>query len=248
MELINLINVSKILGGRKVLENISVTLARGEIRVIMGPSGCGKTTLLRCLAKLEQPDAGRILFHDADIFSRHTRSLEFRKKVGFVFQDYALYRHLNVTDNVTLALRKVFGLSARAARDKAMDELAKLGMEDHCMKYPCQLSGGQQQRVALSRALATDPEVIVFDEPTSALDPLMTREVGSLIRQLQSRGVSVLCVTHDVRLAAQLGDRVTYMSHGRICAEGNFAELSSSGAGEEVRLFFGGKVTCQPDG
>ncbi|WP_034918119.1 amino acid ABC transporter ATP-binding protein [Erwinia sp. 9145] len=241
MALVELNNVSKTLGNKKILDSISLTIEAGEVKIIMGPSGCGKTTLLRCLAKLDKPDSGDILFHQKNIHDKNFNTLEFRKKVGFVFQNYALYRHLNVTDNITLALRKVFNMSPARARDKALDELEKLGMAPHSKKYPSQLSGGQQQRVALSRALATDPEVIVFDEPTSALDPLMTCEVGSLIGSLHGRKVTILCVTHDVRLAEQLSDRVTFLNHGRIAAEGSFKQLSSSGSDADIRRFFGGE-------
>ncbi|AXI84343.1 amino acid ABC transporter ATP-binding protein [Xylella taiwanensis] len=239
MTLIKLSNISKSLGHRKVLDNISITINPGEAKVIMGPSGCGKTTLLRCLAKLEVPDSGEIFFHGQNIYDDVFNVLGFRKKVGFVFQNYALYRHLNVIDNITLALRQVFGMSAKEARNKAFCELEKLDMTAHSTKYPSQLSGGQQQRVALIRVLVTDPEVVIFDEPTSALDPLMTREVGSLIRQIQSRHVTILCVTHDVRLAQMLCDRVIYLSRGRVCAEGSPDELSTYGASDEIRSFFG---------
>ncbi|MEI7187868.1 amino acid ABC transporter ATP-binding protein [Dickeya dianthicola] len=239
MTLIELSEVSKEFGNRKVLDNISLKIEYGEIKIVMGPSGCGKTTLLRCLAQLEKPDTGNIYFHGKDVNDKKFNILEFRKKVGFVFQNYALYRHLNVMDNITLALRKVFNIAHNDARDKALYELEKLDMAEHSMKYPSQLSGGQQQRVALIRALVTDPEIIVFDEPTSALDPLMTREVGSLIKQLNRRKVTILCVTHDVRLAKQLCDRVTFLNHGRIRAEGSFDALSSLDADPDIHCFFG---------
>ncbi|XTZ37354.1 amino acid ABC transporter ATP-binding protein [Salmonella enterica] len=238
MALIELSEVSKEYGGKKILDAISLTIERGEIKIVMGPSGCGKTTLLRCLAKLEQPDSGTIFFHGKNLADKNYNILEFRKKVSFVFQNYALYRHLNVMDNITLALRKVFNMSPQTAKNKALYELEKLDMVAHSAKYPSQLSGGQQQRVALVRAMATDPEIIVFDEPTSALDPLMTREVGALIEQLHMRGVTILCVTHDVRLARQLSDHVTFLNHGRIRAEGTFDALSSLDADPDIHCFF----------
>ncbi|MCL6406498.1 amino acid ABC transporter ATP-binding protein [Dickeya dadantii] len=239
MALIELSEVSKTFSNKKVLDSISLKIEHGEIKVVMGPSGCGKTTLLRCLAQLEKPDSGNIFFHGIDVNNKKFNILEFRKKVGFVFQNYALYRHLNVMDNITLALRKVFNIPHNEARRKALSELEKLDMAEHSMKYPSQLSGGQQQRVALIRALVTDPEIIVFDEPTSALDPLMTREVGLLIKQLNGRKVTILCVTHDIRLAKQLCDRVTFLNNGRIRAEGSFSVLSSLEADPDIHGFFG---------
>ncbi|NPE59030.1 amino acid ABC transporter ATP-binding protein [Dickeya dadantii] len=239
MALIELSEVSKTFSNKKVLDSISLKIEYGEIKVVMGPSGCGKTTLLRCLAQLEKPDSGNIFFHGIDVNNKKFNILEFRKKVGFVFQNYALYRHLNVMDNITLALRKVFNIPHNEARRKALSELEKLDMAEHSMKYPSQLSGGQQQRVALIRALVTDPEIIVFDEPTSALDPLMTREVGLLIKQLNGRKVTILCVTHDIRLAKQLCDRVTFLNNGRIRAEGSFSVLSSLEADPDIHGFFG---------
>ncbi|NPE56617.1 amino acid ABC transporter ATP-binding protein [Dickeya dadantii] len=239
MALIELSEVSKTFSNKKVLDSISLKIEYGEIKVVMGPSGCGKTTLLRCLAQLEKPDSGNIFFHGIDVNNKKFNILEFRKKVGFVFQNYALYRHLNVMDNITLALRKVFNIPHNEARCKALSELEKLDMAEHSMKYPSQLSGGQQQRVALIRALVTDPEIIVFDEPTSALDPLMTREVGLLIKQLNGRKVTILCVTHDIRLAKQLCDRVTFLNNGRIRAEGSFSVLSSLEADPDIHGFFG---------
>ncbi|MEI7375261.1 amino acid ABC transporter ATP-binding protein [Dickeya chrysanthemi] len=239
MALIELSEVSKTFSNKKVLDSISLKIEYGEIKVVMGPSGCGKTTLLRCLAQLEKPDSGNIFFHGIDVNNKKFNILEFRKKVGFVFQNYALYRHLNVMDNITLALRKVFNIPHNEARRKALSELEKLDMAEHSMKYPSQLSGGQQQRVALIRALVTDPEIIVFDEPTSALDPLMTREVGLLIKQLNGRKVTILCVTHDIRLAKQLCDRVTFLNDGRLRAEGSFSVLSSLEADPDIYGFFG---------
>lgn len=166
------------------------------------------------------------------------RGLEFRKKVGCVFQNYALYRHLNVMDNITLALCKVFGMPGQLAREKALHELQKLDMASHSAKYPSQLSGGQQQRVALARTMVTDPELIIFDEPTSALDPLMTREVGMLIKQLHDNGVTILCVTHDIRLARLLSDNVTFLNHGKIRAEGAFTDLALRETDPDIHCFF----------
>lgn len=164
--------------------------------------------------------------------------LSSEKKLGCVFQNYALYRHLNVMDNITLALCKVFGMPGQLAREKALHELQKLDMASHSAKYPSQLSGGQQQRVALARTMVTDPELIIFDEPTSALDPLMTREVGMLIKQLHDNGVTILCVTHDIRLARLLSDNVTFLNHGKIRAEGAFTDLALRETDPDIHCFF----------
>ncbi|ECG8590111.1 amino acid ABC transporter ATP-binding protein [Salmonella enterica subsp. salamae] len=238
MALIELKGISKRYMGKTVLDTVSLGVEHGEIKVVMGPSGCGKTTLLRCLVRLEKPDAGGVFFHGKDVYAKGFNVLAFRKKVGCVFQHYALYRHLNVMDNITLALCKVFNMSRQEARKKALYELQKLDMISHCEKYPSQLSGGQQQRVALVRTMATDPELIIFDEPTSALDPLMTRDVGMLIRQLHDRGVTILCVTHDIRLARQLSNNVIFLNQGTVRAEGTFADLSSQQVDPDIYRFF----------
>lgn len=141
-------------------------------------------------------------------------------------------------DNITLALCKVFGMPGQLAREKALHELQKLDMVSHSAKYPSQLSGGQQQRVALARTMVTDPELIIFDEPTSALDPLMTREVGMLIKQLHDNGVTILCVTHDIRLARLLSNNVTFLNHGKIRAEGAFTDLALRETDPDIHCFF----------
>ncbi|EDT7399231.1 amino acid ABC transporter ATP-binding protein [Salmonella enterica subsp. enterica] len=228
MALLELKEISKEYSGKKVLDTVSLKIQSGDMKVVMGPSGCGKTTLLRCLLRLEEPD----------IYDKEFTILEFRKKVGCVFQNYALYRHLNVMDNITLALCKVFGMPGQLAREKALHELQKLDMASHSAKYPSQLSGGQQQRVALGRTMVTDPELIIFDEPTSALDPLMTREVGMLIKQLHDNGVTILCVTHDIRLARLLSDNVTFLNHGKIRAEGAFTDLALRETDPDIHCFF----------
>ncbi|MDP4837081.1 MAG: amino acid ABC transporter ATP-binding protein [Burkholderiales bacterium] len=228
--------------GLRALDGVDFDLSEGEIKVIMGPSGCGKSTLLRCLNRLVEPTSGSIHFLGEDIMSPGIDVRRLRQKIGFVFQQFALYRHLSVLDNVTLALRKLQGLSRIEANEQAMVKLESLGMADHSHKYPAQISGGQKQRVAIARALAMNPAVMVFDEPTSALDPIMSREVGELIQGLNSEHVTILCVTHDLELGQYLSDNVTFLDQGRVVSEASFEYLSSGYPDARVRDFFGRKV------
>ncbi len=228
--------------GLRALDGIDFDLSEGEIKVIMGPSGCGKSTLLRCLNRLVEPTSGSIHFLGEDITSPDVDVRRLRQKIGFVFQQFALYRHLSVLDNVTLALRKLQGLSRAEANEQAMTKLASLAMADHSHKYPAQISGGQKQRVAIARALAMNPAVMVFDEPTSALDPIMSREVGELIQALNAESVTILCVTHDLELGQHLSDSVTFLDQGRVVTEASFEYLSSEHPDARVRDFFGRKA------
>jgi len=203
-------------GEHTVLNGVDLDLYAGEIKVVMGPSGCGKSTLLRCLNRLVEPTSGLIRFRGQDITAPGTDVRALRQSIGFVFQQFALYRHLTVLDNVSLGLRKLRGLRRAEAEQKALQELDRLEMAGHRDKYPAQLSGGQKQRVAIARALAMDPAVVVFDEPTSALDPVMSREVAALINRLHDEGVTMLCVTHDLVLAQNIADAVIFLDQGRV--------------------------------
>jgi polar amino acid transport system ATP-binding protein len=238
MALLEVRKLSKNLGGRQVLDGLDLSLARGEVKVIMGPSGCGKSTLLRCLNRLVEPDSGQIIFDGEDITGPKTDVRALRQRIGFVFQQFALYRHLSVLDNVTLALRKLRRLTASQAAEKAMHELARVDMHEHHLKYPAQLSGGQKQRVAIARALAMDPAVLFFDEPTSALDPLMSREIVAVINQLYLDDVTMLCVTHDTFVARYIADRLAFMDAGRIRAEDRAERMFHDHPDPKVRDFF----------
>lgn len=239
MALLEVKGLVKRFGDRTVLKGIDFSLAEGETKVIMGPSGCGKSTLLRCLNRLIDPDEGQILFRGEDVTRADTDVRLLRQRIGFVFQQFALYRHLTALENVTLALRKLKGLSSRDADEKAMLELRRMDMEEHRAKYPAQLSGGQKQRVAIARALAMDPAVLFFDEPTSALDPEMSREVVALINRLRFEGVTMLCVTHDVLLARYVTAQVIFMDAGEIRAEDAPERLLSGHHDARIREFFG---------
>lgn len=242
MSVIRIRDLVKQYEGLRALDGVDLDLSEGEIKVIMGPSGCGKSTLLRCLNRLVEPTSGSIHFLGEDITSPDVDVRQLRQKIGFVFQQFALYRHLSVLDNVTLALRKLQGMSRAEANVKAMAELAGLGMSAHSHKYPSQISGGQKQRVAIARALAMNPAVIVFDEPTSALDPIMSREVGELIQALKTDNVTILCVTHDLELGQYLSNEVTFLDQGRVVTEASFEYLSSGHPDARVRDFFGRKA------
>jgi len=238
MALLTVRNLAMEYGGKPVLRDVNLDLDEGELKVVMGPSGCGKSTLLRCLNRLVTPTAGRILFRGEDVLRPGADVRALRQRMGFVFQGFALYRHLTALGNVCLGLRKLRGMSAAAAQERARHELRRMDMLDHQDKYPAQLSGGQKQRVAIARALAMDPDVLFFDEPTSALDPLMSREVVNVIRQLRDDRVSMLCVTHDLYLARAAGGRVLFLNQGVVQAEGEAEELFGDHANPHIRDFF----------
>ncbi len=238
MALIEIRDLVKEYDGRQVLAGVNLDLCEGDLKVVMGPSGCGKTTLLRCLNRLVDPTSGSIRVRGEEVTRPGVDVRALRQSIGFVFQQFALYRHLTVLDNVTLGLRKLRGMGPAQAHEKAAYELSRLDMAAHHDKYPAQISGGQKQRVASARALAMDPTVIVFDEPTSALDPIMSREVASMIERLNADRVTMLCVTHDLQLARHLPDRIVYLEQGRVRAEGSFADLAQDCPDAQVRTFF----------
>lgn len=241
MALIEIRDLVKKFDGQAVLDGINLDVIEGEVKVVMGTSGCGKSTLLRCINRLVEPSSGTIHFRGQNITDPGVDVRALRQSIGFVFQQFALYRHLTVLDNVTLGLRKLRGMSRAGAEAKALHELARLDMADHRDKYPAQASGGQKQRVALARALAMDPAVVVLDEPTSALDPVMSREVAQLIERLHRENVTMLCVTHDLLLASSIAGRVTFLDKGRVRAEDSIDNLSNHHEDEQIRAFFGCK-------
>lgn len=224
--------------GKAILCGVDLTLDEAQVKVIMGPSGCGKSTLLRCLNRLIEPSGGEIRFRGRDVCQPDVDVRALRQQIGFVFQQFALYRHLTALENVTLALRKLRGMKKPAAHEKAMHELARMHISAHADQYPSQLSGGQKQRVAIARALAMDPAVIFFDEPTSALDPQMAREVVAVINRLAQEKVTMLCVTHDLFLARNITEQVLFLDQGIIRAEGNIDDFLGEHADPEIRAFF----------
>jgi len=245
MALIEIRDLVKKFDGQAVLAGVNLDVIEGEVKVVMGPSGCGKSTLLRCINRLVEPCSGTIHFRGQNITGPDVDVRALRQSIGFVFQQFALYRHLTVLDNVTLGLRKLRGMHRAEAEEKALHELARLDMAEHRDKYPAHISGGQKQRVALARALAMDPAVVVLDEPTSALDPVMSREVAQLIARLHRENVTMLCVTHDLLLASSIADRVTFLDKGVVRVEDNIAHLSNHHPDEQVRAFFGNEESSR---
>jgi len=239
MALIEIQKLTKNFGDQQVLAGVNLEVQEFDLKVVMGPSGCGKSTLLRCINRLVEPTAGDIKFRGQSTLDSSVDVRALRQSIGFVFQQFALYRHLSVLDNVTLGLRKLRGMTNPQAQEKAFFELNRLDMAAHSGKYPGQLSGGQKQRVAIARALAMDPAVVLFDEPTSALDPVMVREVAELLNRLRREEVTMLVVTHDLALARMISERVVYLEQGIVRAEDNIDDLASMHSDPAVRAFFG---------
>jgi polar amino acid transport system ATP-binding protein len=239
MALLEVKDLVKTYSDKTVLDSVSFTLDEGEAKVVMGPSGCGKSTLLRCLNRLIEPTSGSIIFDGEDVTGPGVDVRMLRSRIGFVFQNFALYRHLSVLDNVTLALRRLKGMPRREADQRALHELDRMDMAEKRDAFPAALSGGQSQRVAIARALAMDPKVLFFDEPTSALDPIMVREVVTLINRLYLDGVTILCVTHDLALAKYVSDRVIFLEQGRVFAEDLIENLLDRDGDPVIDEFFG---------
>ena len=231
-------NICKILGGKKILDAVSFSLQRGELKVLIGPSGAGKSTLLQCINFLIPPDKGQVWLEGTEIRSRRKRDLyAFRQQVGMIFQDFNLFDHLNALENVAIALRKVKKMNRQAARDRAVAELDRVGLGDKLGLFPAELSGGQKQRVSIARALAMDPKIMLLDEPTSALDPELIGEVLSVIRDLARGGMTMILATHQIGFTRTLADEVLFMENGIIIERGLPAELLSPNAGTRSRDF-----------
>jgi len=212
--------LEKSFGKNKVLKGVNLELKEGEIGVIVGPSGGGKTTLLRCINGLTKPDYGSVLINGRYLYkngvmAEKKEEIEIRKDIGLVFQNFNLFPHMNVLQNITEAPKVVLNMEAFKAEEKALEILKFLGLEDKKLNYPFELSGGQKQRVAIGRALAMEPKLICFDEPTSALDPGMTEEVANLIKKVRAeKSMTVLIITHDMTFAKMVADRVLSMDNG----------------------------------
>ena len=228
----------------KALDGVTVDINKGDVMVVIGPSGSGKSTFLRSLNLMEHPTGGTIIFDGVDITSKKVKNAEgqwvkldideHRQKMGMVFQHFNLFPHMTIMDNITLAPMKVKGISKEDAEKKAIELLNRVGLADRANAYPIQLSGGQKQRVAIVRALAMEPQVMLFDEPTSALDPEMVGEVLDVMKELAKEGMTMVVVTHEMGFAREVGNRVLFMADGKLLEEGTPAEIF--GAPKNARL------------
>lgn len=225
-------------GGVRAVDGVSTCISRGEAVFIVGPSGSGKSTFLRCLNKLEEPTGGEIIFNGSPVGTTAAQLNKFRQNVGMVFQHFNLFPHLTIRDNITLAPVRTGRMSRADAGKKAEQLLARIGLSDKADAYPMQLSGGQKQRIAIIRALAMNPEVLLFDEPTSALDPEMVGEVLALMQDLAREGMTMIVVTHEIGFACEVADRMLFMDQGRIVESGTPNELVHGSSNQRVRDFF----------
>jgi polar amino acid transport system ATP-binding protein len=234
-------NVEKIFTGRgqivRAVDDVSTDVKKAEVVVIIGPSGSGKSTFLRCLNGLETFDAGHIEIDGMDLADRKTDLNKVRAEVGMVFQQFNLFPHKSVLENITLAQKVVRKRNSAAAEEKARELLVKVGIAEKESEYPSRLSGGQQQRVAIARALAMDPKIMLFDEPTSALDPEMVGEVLDVMKQLAKEGMTMVVVTHEMGFAREVADRVLFMDAGKLVEEGTPDQIFSNPQNERTQLF-----------
>lgn len=229
--------VEKHYGDFHVLKGINLQVGQGEVVVVVGPSGSGKSTMLRCINRLETITSGELVVHDVKVNDRKADINQLRRDIGMVFQQFNLYPHKKVIDNITLAPMKVLGVPKKEAEETAMYYLEKVGIQDKAYAYPSKLSGGQQQRVAIARGLAMKPKIMLFDEPTSALDPEMVGEVLDVMKTLAREGMTMVVVTHEMGFAREVADRVVFMDQGQIVEEATPAEFFASPREERARAF-----------
>ena len=230
-------NLKKSFGNLVVLKDITTTIKKGEKVVIIGPSGSGKSTFLRCLNLLEEPTGGTILFEGSDITDKKADIDKYRQKMGMVFQHFNLFPHLTVLQNITLAPVTLKLATKEQAEATAMKLLERIGLPEKANVYPSTLSGGQKQRIAIVRALAMNPDVMLFDEPTSALDPEMVGEVLNVMKQLAQDGMTMICVTHEMGFAREVADRVLFMYDGIILEEGTPDKIFENPENERTKQF-----------
>ena len=235
--LVRLEGVHKWFGDLHVLKGIDLEVQPREVVVVIGPSGSGKSTLLRCINLLEEPTEGRVWFEETELTDVRTNLNEIRTNLGIVFQAYNLFPHKTAAANITMALRKVKGVSEEMAREAATQELRHVGLEHKANAYPGQLSGGQQQRVAIARALAMRPKVMLFDEVTSALDPELIQEVLDVMQALASEGMTMVTVTHEMGFARGVGTRLLFMDEGLVLEEGQPKEVFESPQHQRLQQF-----------
>jgi len=234
-------NLKKSYGKLDVLKDINVDIKKGEVVCVIGPSGSGKSTLLRCLNMLELPDGGQILLNGDEVFGDgKPKNLDvLRREVGMVFQSFNLFPNMTAEGNVSIAQKKVRNRKGDFCKDRSIELLSQVGLEDKVNEYPDRLSGGQQQRVAIARALAMDPEVMLFDEVTSALDPELVKGVLDVMRGLADEGMTMVCVTHEMGFARDVGDRVLFMDGGVIVEQGKPDDVLGNPKQERTQQFLG---------
>lgn len=239
--MIKAVNVVKVFQGRgitvRAVDGVSTEVTKGEVVVIIGPSGSGKSTFLRCINALESFNEGHILVDGVDLANKRTNLNKIRAEVGMVFQQFNLFPHKTVLENLTLAQLRVRKRDSKTAKEKARMLLKKVGIPEKESEYPSRLSGGQQQRVAIARALAMDPKVMLFDEPTSALDPEMVGEVLDVMKQLAREGMTMVVVTHEMGFAREVADRVLFMDEGKIVEVGTPEHFFTNPREERTKLF-----------
>ena len=235
--MIEVINLKKSFGNMEVLKGIDITINKGDIVAVLGPSGSGKSTFLRCLNCMEDPTSGSIIFNGVDIADMSVDINVHRRHMGMVFQHFNLFPHMTILDNMTLAPMKVKGVSKADAEKKALELLERVGLADRANAYPIQLSGGQKQRVAIVRALAMEPDVMLFDEPTSALDPEMVGEVLDVMKELAKEGMTMVVVTHEMGFAREVGNRVLFMADGKLLEDGTPADIFENPTNPRLQEF-----------
>lgn len=230
-------NLTKKFGSLTALDDVSCKVEKGQIVVVIGPSGSGKSTLLRCLNLLETPTSGDVIFEGSKINEKGTNINLHRQKMGMVFQSFNLFPHLNVMDNIIIAPTQVKKIPKPEATDSAMKLLERVGLSDRAGSFPRQLSGGQKQRIAIVRALAMEPDVMLFDEPTSALDPEMVGEVLDVMKNLAQSGMTMVCVSHEMGFAREVANRVIFMDEGKIVEDGTPDSIFSNPQNDRTKLF-----------
>ena len=238
MNMLRVENIHKRYGKTIVLNGISFSMDKGETKVIIGPSGTGKSTLLRCINQLSPPDKGRVWLEGIEVTDKKTDINKIRQKIGFVFQEFNLFNHLNALKNVSIGLEKVKDMDRIKAERKAMEELERVGLKNQVDQYPAQLSGGQKQRVGIARALAMDPLIILFDEPTSALDPELIGDVLDVMKSIAGE-VSMLIVTHEMGFARNVANEIIFMENGKIIESGTSNQMFNNPKIKRTKEFLG---------
>lgn len=235
--MISVKNLYKKFGSLEVLKDVSCEIAKGEVVTVIGPSGSGKSTMLRCINMLEVPTSGDIFIEGEKVNSKDSDINKVRQRMGMVFQHFNLFPHLSVIDNITIAPIKVKNEDKKLAEEKGIELLKKVGLIDKKDVFPSKLSGGQKQRIAIARALAMQPDIMLFDEPTSALDPEMVKEVLNVIKDLANEGMTMIVVTHEMGFAKEVSDRIMFMDEGKIVETGTPEQIFESPSNERTKTF-----------